>query len=73
MNCPTCNKYNNPDITYDRVRYAIGDKAIVKLTIAGKESVFDLTGTIASLVYDEIEKELSTQPTAIKKIGENYE
>ena len=61
MNCPTCNKYQSPDITLDRVRHAIGDKAIIKLTIAGKESVFDLTGTIASLVYDEIEKELSAQ------------
>ncbi len=64
MNCPTCNKYNNPDITYDRVRKAIGDRAIVKLTLDGKESVYDLSGFIATLIYDEMEKDLN------KKRGE---
>ena len=46
--------YWNPDMTLDMVRHALGDICIVKITVAGKESVYDLTGVIASQIHEQI-------------------
>jgi ribosomal protein L18E len=47
-------QYWNPDMTLDMVRHALGDTCILKITVAGEESVHDLTGVIALRVHEQI-------------------
>ena len=49
-------KYYNSDMAYDatkdKIREKIGDRLKVKLTIDGKESVWDLTGMAEALIIE---------------------
>lgn len=51
----------NCDEVHDAIRSAVKDYGSIKLIVAGKESVFDLTGVISTSVQDKLDKLRTTK------------